>query len=99
MKFTTLLATALLPAGLLAAPVVEDVSDITPRTDAASDPSELFQRGSRVCAIVGGASRVNCRAGPSTKYRVEASLSRNSRWEFHCVRSGQCVTINGFRNW
>ncbi|KXX77780.1 Uncharacterized protein YraI [Madurella mycetomatis] len=99
MKFTTLLAAALLPAGLMAAPVVEEMSDITPRTDAASDSSELFQRGSQVCEIVGDAIRVNCRAGPGTKYRVEATLNKGTRWEFHCVRSGQCVTIDGFRNW
>ena len=98
MKLTTILAAALLPAGLMAAPVVDEVAEITPRTDAANEPSQIFKRD-MTCYIIGGASRVNCRGGPGTKWKVVRTVKKGSKQIFHCVRSGECVTINGFRNW
>ncbi|KXX73012.1 hypothetical protein MMYC01_210560, partial [Madurella mycetomatis] len=98
MQLISLLTAALLPVGLLAAPVAEDsVADpagVSPNEDAAG----LFKREPLICGIVGGSSRVNCRAGASTSTRIVRTVEKGDWYLFDCVRSGECVTINGATN-
>jgi hypothetical protein len=51
------------------------------------------------CAIVGGATTVNCRTGPGTRHSVRKALHKGTVHPFWCVVSAQCVTINGRVNW
>ncbi|KAL2126632.1 hypothetical protein VTI74DRAFT_491 [Chaetomium olivicolor] len=97
MKLISLLAAAFLPMGLFAAPVTEDgVADIDAREPA--DPGFSKREGSFPCDIVGGSKEVNCRAGPSTTAKVVYKLSKGDSYVFDCVKSGECVTINGAKN-
>jgi uncharacterized protein YraI len=110
MKFFFLLATALLPTGLLAAPAAGDkATTIEAEAHAAAEAraaieareavSSLENRAVQACEIVGGASRVNCRSGPGTNYGVVRSLPRGEIYGFSCVKSGECVVIGGATNW
>ena len=102
MKLTSLLAGALLVCGLNAAPVadVADIADGAEVSEVRDVAGELFARSGQLCRIV-GTKTVNCRTGPGTNYKSKVSLS--SSWTrgyyFTCVKSGQCVTINGAKNW
>lgn len=99
MKLTSLLAGALLVCGLNAAPVA-DVADGVEMSEARDVAGELFARSGQLCRIV-GTKTVNCRTGPGTNYKSKVSLA--SSWTrgyyFTCVKSGQCITINGAKNW
>ena len=107
MQFTSLLTAALLPLGLLAAPspVAEgDAADIAAREPApgvsANDKVDVLSRRElQICFIVGGSSTVNCRSGPGTNYRVVTTVAKDNLYWFSCVKSGECVTINGEKNW
>lgn len=90
MQFTQLLAAALLPASILAA----KAKPTTP--DDARDGYVLYP--GTECAIV-DASATNCRTGPGTKYPVVTSLTKGTIGSFSCVKTGECVTIDGFQNW
>ncbi|KAL6858260.1 hypothetical protein ACO1O0_005720 [Amphichorda felina] len=98
MKLTSLLAGALLVCGLNAAPVA-DVADGVEMSEARDVAGELFARSGQLCRIV-GTKTVNCRTGPGTNYKSKVSLA--SSWTrgyyFTCVKSGQCITINGAKN-
>ena len=118
MKFFSLLAAALLPTGLLAAPAADDKATaieieahaaaearaaVEAREAAdvsANEPAfNLDKREVQVCKIVGGASRVNCRSGPRTSASVVRTLPKGETYAFSCVKSGECVVINGASNW
>jgi hypothetical protein len=109
MKFLSLLAAALLPTGILAAPAADGkLAAIEAETRAAVEarqsPNEpalagLDKREVQVCEIVGGASKVNCRSGPNTSSSVVRTLTRGNTYAFSCVQSGECVVINGATNW
>jgi len=117
MKFFSLLAAALLPAGLLAAPVADDKATAVEleahaaaEARAAVEAREaadvslneaafgLDKRAIQVCEIIGGSSRVNCRSGPRTSASVVRTLPRGETYAFSCVKSGECVVINGASN-
>lgn len=105
MKFIFFITATLLPMGLLAAPVTEDgVADIEAR-EPVSLPTDdqtldLSKRaGPQRCYIVGGASKVNCRLGPSTDYKVHTQFAKGDWRNFGCVKKGECVVINGATNW
>jgi uncharacterized protein YraI len=51
-----------------------------------------------MCKIV-GADVVSCRAGPGTNYNVAQTFQRGVRPIFSCVKSGECITVNGAVNW
>ncbi|KAL1864071.1 hypothetical protein VTK73DRAFT_6161 [Phialemonium thermophilum] len=95
MKLPSLLAVALLPFGLLAAPTAE-AADLEIRQEAVARAAGagLFERD-RTCRLEGDAKSVNCRAGPGTKYKVVTTLGMWSEWVFDCVKSGECVNIGG----
>jgi len=110
MHLTPLLITALLPFTLLANPLAEpglvfdSLADFEAyeARDAQPGVDTLEERGfsrPQTCAITGGSSSVNCRANARTSSRVVRSLKKGSTWNFWCVRSGECVTIKGKRNW
>ena len=85
MKLAALLATAVLPAGMMAVPIAEGDNQVSKRTDTS-------------CAIV-NASKVNCRTGPGTQYRVVATLNKGIVGVYSCVKSGECITVSGSVNW
>lgn len=95
----------LLPLGALAAPVAEDVDGINapilhPRETLALDQGkELFDRSNQYCDIVGNAAEVNCRSGPGTSYKATYKLPKGANYLFTCVKSAECVVINGATNW
>jgi hypothetical protein len=96
MQLPSLLVGALLALGIHAAPVT-DGTDQSP----ASDGNSLFQRDSgQLCRIL-YSTHVNCRTGPGTNYRSVVGL--NKEWTrgywFTCVKSGECITLNGAVNW
>ncbi|KAK4041116.1 hypothetical protein C8A01DRAFT_34849 [Parachaetomium inaequale] len=92
------LAGALLPLGLMANPTPEAAAAPEAVSDAGESlDTRAFSRPQH-CSIVGGSSTVNCRTGPNTKYRVKMTMRKGNTYDFWCVYSGQCVTINGFRN-
>lgn len=99
MKLTSLLVSAVLAFGVSAAPVADAAAEheISEVRDVAD---ELFARSGQLCRIV-GTSTVNCRTGPGTNYKSTGRLS--SSWTrgyyFTCVKSGQCITLNGATNW
>ncbi|KAH6838546.1 hypothetical protein B0I37DRAFT_387144 [Chaetomium sp. MPI-CAGE-AT-0009] len=97
MQLKYLLTGALLPVGLMANPTAE--ADAAPGfSDADSSlDSRAFSRPQH-CQIIGGASKVNCRTSPRTTARVRTTLRKGNTYDFWCVQSAQCVTINGFRN-
>lgn len=96
MQFTSLLVAALLPVGLLAAPVADGVgqSEVT-------DGRQIFERAGQLCRIVGGADYVHCRTGAGTNYPYHVSLAKSwtRGYYFTCVKSGECITLNGAVNW
>jgi uncharacterized protein YgiM (DUF1202 family) len=102
MKLNSLLTAALLPIGLMAAPIAEEAADVVAREPvdvSANEPAgSLIDRSSTMCKIV-GASVVNCRSGPGTGYRVVTTLKRGEYGVFSCVKSGQCITVGGSVNW
>jgi uncharacterized protein YgiM (DUF1202 family) len=102
MKLTSLLTVALLPTGLMAAPVAEESADLVSResVDVSVNESagDIFKRGDKFCTIV-GASRVNCRSGPGTNYRVVTTFDKGLQPIFRCVKSGECINIGGSVNW
>ncbi|KAL2263945.1 hypothetical protein VTK26DRAFT_4132 [Humicola hyalothermophila] len=98
MQFKTLLIGALLPASLMASPTPE-MGDHVTVAGGALDPRARHQfTRPQQCEITRVSRAVNCRDGPGTKYRVKHSLKRGRPHPFWCVQSGECVTINGFRN-
>ncbi len=102
MKLISLLTAALLPGGLMAAPVAEETADVVAREsdDVSPNPhaSGLSSRTDGMCQIV-GADVVNCRAGPGTNYKIVVQLKRGVWPFFTCVKSGECITIGGSTNW
>lgn len=96
MQLPSLLVGALLALGIHAAPVTEG-TDQSP----ASDGNSLFQRDSgQLCRILYSTS-VNCRTGPGTSYKSVVGLNKEytrGYW-FTCVKSGECITLNGAVNW
>jgi SH3-like domain-containing protein len=99
MQLKFLLAGALLPLGLMANPTPEAAAVPEAVGDAGESLSARAFSRPQHCSIVGGSSTVNCRTGPSTNYRVKMTMRKGNTYDFWCVYSGQCVTINGFRNW
>lgn len=95
MQLATLLAVALLPLGLMAAPVME----ATGTTEARDLGTEIFKRSPQICRIVNTSSTVNCRKGPGTQYGVLTTFQKGERVQFSCVKSGECITDNGTVNW
>ncbi len=103
MKLISLLTAALLPVGLMAAPVAEEIVDVVAReSDDVSPNPHARGLSSRLtgnmCQIV-GADVVNCRAGPGTNYKVVIQVKRGEYPFFTCVKSGECITIGGSTNW
>ncbi len=105
MKLTSLLTAALLPVGLMAAPVANEIADVVARESDDVSPNQpasgLSSRQlgpGNFCRIV-GASVVNCRAGPGTGYKVVGTFSKGTLGFFSCVKSGECITIGGSTNW
>ncbi len=99
MHLPTLL---LLPLALLTTAIPSPEADPSP--DALPEPElELNERAAisrpQSCSIAGSATYVNCRTGPSTKHSVRTQLRKGTSHPFWCVRSAQCVTVNGARNW
>ena len=94
MQLFSLLAIALFSLGLHAAPVADD----TAQSDVI-DGKKIFARSGQLCRVL--SEHVNCRYGPGTNYDVKVGLS--SSWTrgyyFTCVKSGECVTLNGAVNW
>jgi uncharacterized protein YgiM (DUF1202 family) len=92
MKLTFFLTAALLPLGLVAAPVGEESTNIVAREPVDASANEpaggIFKRNEKMCQIV-GASVVNCRAGPGTGYRVVTTVKRGEAGIFDCVKSGE----------
>ncbi|KAK4096485.1 hypothetical protein N658DRAFT_480573 [Parathielavia hyrcaniae] len=96
MKLVSLLTAGFLTTGLFAAPVTEDgASDIEAR-----EPADVgvSKREVHRCYIVGGSPKVNCRAGPGTSYKVVRAFERGNWYNFGCVQSGECITLNGATN-
>lgn len=91
MQLKFLLTGALLPLGLMASPTPEADTTDALESRAISRPQH--------CKIIGGSSTVNCRSSPRTTARVKTTLRKGNTYDFWCVQSAQCVTINGFRNW
>ncbi|OJJ02476.1 hypothetical protein ASPVEDRAFT_41969 [Aspergillus versicolor CBS 583.65] len=95
MQLPSLLVGALLALGIHAAPVTEG-TDQSP----ASDGNSLFQRDSgQLCRIL-YSTHVNCRTGPGTNYKSVVGLNKEytrGYW-FTCVKSGECITLNGAVN-
>ncbi|KAL2139958.1 hypothetical protein VTI28DRAFT_4470 [Corynascus sepedonium] len=104
MQLKYLLTGALLPLGLFASPTPEPeaAAEAVPEVfDSAGQAQSLNERAivrPQHCVIVGDSTYVNCRRGPATKWSVERRLRRGEAYDFWCVRSGECVTIDGFRN-
>ncbi|KAK4107006.1 hypothetical protein N656DRAFT_772892 [Canariomyces notabilis] len=71
-----------------------EAADVSPNKPALS----LDKREVQACYIVGGASTVNCRSGPSTDFSVVRTVKKGDVWGFTCVRKGECVVINGATN-
>jgi hypothetical protein len=51
-----------------------------------------------MCKIA-GVDVVNCRAGPGTDYKVLHTFKMGISPIFSCVKSGECITVNGAVNW
>ncbi|KAF2271640.1 uncharacterized protein EI97DRAFT_446470 [Westerdykella ornata] len=89
MKFSVLVASALLPLGIMANPGPVEADDVV--------EARTIERPQH-CAIIGGSSTVNCRSGWTTSARVKRTLTRGNAYDFWCVKTGECVTINGAKN-
>lgn len=96
MQLKTLFVAALLPLGLMANPIAEAEPE-TELADEALDARAISRP--QYCQIVGGSSKVNCRANPYTSSHVVAQVSKGKTYTFWCVKKGTCVTINGATNW
>lgn len=97
MQLTSLFIATLLPVGLLAAPTV-DGTDNSHMLRSPADARSPLEPRYKMCAIV-GATDVNCRSGPGTNYKSQFTVPRGNKYAFTCVKSGQCITINGATNW
>ncbi len=95
MKLVTLLLASLAPITLSASPIAA-TADVTPR-DAGDDL--LAKRAAGICRIVNVSSTVNCRSGPGTQYAVVTTFKKGQLLYFPCLKSGECITINGATNW
>ncbi|KAJ5162000.1 hypothetical protein N7492_007392 [Penicillium capsulatum] len=88
-----LLVGALLTGGLRAVPVAEDSAQ-----SEVSDTRKIFQRSGQLCRVL--SKDTNCRTGPGTNFKRVVGLS--SSWTrgyyFTCVKTGECVTLNGAAN-
>ncbi|KAJ5543261.1 hypothetical protein N7535_005691 [Penicillium sp. DV-2018c] len=93
MQLVSILIGALFASGLHAAPVADGTEQ-----SVAIDENQLFKRSGQSCRVL--ADRVNCRTGPGTNYRsaVQLSSSWTRGYWFTCVKSGQCITLNGAVN-
>ncbi len=102
MKLISLLTAALLPIGLMAAPVAEESADLVIREAidvSTNEPAgRLLKRNQQLCDIV-NASVVNCRAGPGTSYKIVKQFKKGEWSAFTCYKSGECVTVSGSVNW
>ena len=94
MQISSLLVSAIFALGLQAAPVADDAGQ-----SEALDGKTIFRRSGQLCRVL--SEHVNCRYGPGTNYDVKVGLS--SSWTrgyyFTCVKSGECITLNGAVNW
>jgi hypothetical protein len=94
MQLSSLLIGTLFALGLHAAPVADDAGQ-----SEVVDGKKLFERSGQLCRVL--SEHVNCRSGPGTNYDIKVGLS--SSWTrgyyFTCVKSGECVTLNGAVNW
>src|SRR5689334_21470510 len=95
MKLIPFLVASLLPIGLSATPIAngEDLQSRNPGNDV------LSPRADGVCRIVNAPSGVNCRSGPGTGYSVVKSLDNGFLCWYKCYKSGECITMNGVKNW
>ncbi|KAJ5891641.1 uncharacterized protein N7473_007869 [Penicillium subrubescens] len=93
MQLSSLLIGTLFALGLHAAPVADDAGQ-----SEVVDGKKLFERSGQLCRVL--SEHVNCRSGPGTNYDIKVGLS--SSWTrgyyFTCVKSGECVTLNGAVN-
>ncbi|KAL2864116.1 uncharacterized protein BJX67DRAFT_228784 [Aspergillus lucknowensis] len=93
MQLSSLLVGAFFALGLHAAPIAD-----SPGQTEVSDGTEIFKRSGQSCRVL--ADEVNCRSGPGTNYKRVVGLS--SSWTrgyyFTCVKSGECITLNGAVN-
>ncbi|KAJ5142776.1 uncharacterized protein N7515_001563 [Penicillium bovifimosum] len=91
MQLTPILIGALFASGLHAAPAAG-------AGQSAIDGNVIFKRSGQLCRVL--ADEVNCRTGPGTNYKsiVRISNSWTRGYYFTCVKSGQCITLNGAVN-
>ncbi|KAF9884411.1 hypothetical protein FE257_001811 [Aspergillus nanangensis] len=97
MQFSPFLIGALFAIGLHAAPVADNNNNAG--QSEVLDGRKIFARAGQLCRIV-GTNTVNCRTGPGTSYKSQESLTKEwtRGYYFTCVKSGECVTINGAVN-
>jgi hypothetical protein len=98
MQLKSLLIGALLPLGLAANPTPEAEADVDASLAGGPLDSRAITRPQH-CQVIGGSSTVNCRSGAGTNHGVKVRLRKGVTYDFWCVQPGQCVTVNGFRNW
>jgi hypothetical protein len=97
MQLSSFFIAAFLPVGLLAAPAADGTDNSHMYRSPAVAPSPLEPRY-QMCAIV-GATDVHCRTGPGTNYKSAFTVPKGNKYAFTCVKTGQCLTINGATNW
>ncbi|KAF2744552.1 hypothetical protein M011DRAFT_479852 [Sporormia fimetaria CBS 119925] len=90
----SLLLTTLPPLLTLASPAPEP-ADVD--GSISLDPRGAISRP-QYCSIVGGSSKVSCRARWRTTSDVKHKLPRGNSYNFWCVYTGQCITVNGATN-
>jgi uncharacterized protein YraI len=100
MKVTSLLTAALLPMGLMGAPIADEAADVVAResVDVSANEPAVGLLAATWCSTV-GASEIKCRAGPGTNYQVETTISKGRMGVYTCVKTGECVNIGGKINW
>ncbi|KAK1767503.1 hypothetical protein QBC33DRAFT_569837 [Phialemonium atrogriseum] len=86
MQPLSLLVAMLLPLGALAAPVAEDVDGI--------NAPILYPR--ETLALDQGKELFD--RGPGTNYKATYKLPKGANYLFTCVKSAECVVINGATN-
>lgn len=91
MKIAALLASALLPLGILAASKGETYV-VDPREGGIRHPEVA-------CEVIGVKTSARCRSGPDTKYEVVAEIKKGHVGAFTCVKKGECVVVDDFTNW
>lgn len=110
MQLKYLAAGALLPLSVFASPTpdLETHPDATPSTLHKPDVADVVEEGGwspnvrrdlvrpQLCRIL---DTVNCRDGPGTKWPVLRQLRGGTSYNFWCVQSGECITLDGFQNW